>query len=175
MFELRVVRERRSGYPAPRAALPNSEAVVGAFRSHFATLDREQVLILLLDTRNRPLGFHVVSTGTLNASPIHPRELFKVAVVANAASLIVLHNHPTGDPLPSLEDYAITHRMVAAGKLLGIPVLDHIVVGDDGYFSFADAGRLEDVPEFRERTPDTACESAAAMRADFLARVQVTR
>lgn len=144
MFELRIVRERRVGYPSPRTSLPNSEAVVRSFRTHFATLDREQVVVVLMDSKHKPLGFHVVSTGTLNAALVHPRELFKAAIVANAASVIALHNHPSGDPLPSAEDYAITERLLAAGKLLGIALLDSIVVGDDGaYFSFADAGRLE--------------------------------
>lgn len=159
MYELRIVRERRGGYPSPRTSLPDSEAVVRSFRTHFSTLDREQVVAVLLDTKNKPLGFQVVSTGTLNASLIHPRELYKVAVIGNAASVIVLHNHPSGDPLPSAEDYAITHRLVAAGKLLGIPVLDHIVVGEDGaYFSFADAGRLDDIEDVRERAAETVCE-----------------
>lgn len=171
MYELRLVRERRAGYPTPRTSLPNSEAVVRAFRAHFAALDREQVLVVLLDTKNKPLGFHVVSTGTLNASLVHPRELFKIAIVASAASVIVLHNHPSGDPLPSREDYEITQRLVAAGKLLGISLVDSIVVGeDDNYFSFADAGRLEDAQEIRERAAETVCEPAPR-RVAFYARV----
>ena len=99
---------------------------------------------MVLDAKNRALGYHVASTGILNASLVHPREVFKVAILANAAALVVLHNHPSGDPLPSAEDYAITERLVAAGRLLGIRVLDHVVVGDDDYFSFADAGRLDE-------------------------------
>jgi DNA repair protein RadC len=70
--------------------------------------------------------------------------VFKVAILANAAAIVVLHNHPSGDPLPSAEDYAMTERLVAAGRILGIRVLDHVVVGDDDYFSFADAGRLDE-------------------------------
>lgn len=82
--------------------------------------------------------------GSLDASVVHPREVFKAAIVANAAALICAHNHPSGDPEPSREDRAITERLRQAGTLLGIPVLDHIVLGDGTthYFSFADAGLL---------------------------------
>ena len=149
-----------------RSTLPNAEAVVRAFRAHFEVLDREQVVVVFLDTKNKPIGFHVASVGTLNAALVHPREIFKAAIVANAASVIVLHNHTSGDPLPSVEDLAITERLAAAGKLLGIALLDSIVVGDNGsFFSFSDAGRLENTQEVRER--------AAAARGASAARVQV--
>ena len=77
MFELRVVRERRAGYPAPRSPLRDAATVAAAFREHCATLDREQFIVVLLDSKNKMLGFNVVSTGTLNASLVHPREVFK--------------------------------------------------------------------------------------------------
>lgn len=172
MYELRLVRERRSGYPAVRSSLPNAEAVARAFRAHFEVLDREQVVVLLLNTKNKPIGFHTVSIGTLNASLVHPREVFKAAIVANAAAAILLHNHPSGDPLPSVEDYAITERLLAAGKLLGIALLDSIVVGDNGsFFSFSDAGRLENAQEVRERAAGAPGASAARLR--FRANVTV--
>ena len=145
MHELRVVRERRVGYSTPRTPLRDSATVVAAFRDHFAALDREQFVVILLDGKNRVLGFNVVSVGTLNASIVHPREVFKSAIISNAAAMILVHNHPSGDPVPSAEDRAITQRLVAAGNLLGIRVLDHVVVGDDGrHFSFNDAGQLGD-------------------------------
>ena len=87
---------------------------------------------------------HICSIGTLTASIVHPREVFKVACVGNASGIIVLHNHPSGDPLPSDEDKRITGRLEEAGRVLGIPLLDHIIIGrEDGYHSFADAGALE--------------------------------
>lgn len=147
MYELRIVRERRTGYPMPRAALQNSSAVASVFHEHFGRLDREQFVILLLDAKNRSLGFHVVSTGILDASLVHPREVFKVAILANAAALIALHNHPSGDPVPSAEDRVITGRLAAAGSLLGIRVVDHLIIGEDRYFSFADAGQLDERSE----------------------------
>ena len=88
------------------------------------------------------LGFHVVSVGSLTASLVHPREVFKVAILANAAAIICCHAHPSGDPTPSAEDTAITQRLREAGELLGIGLLDHVVFGDDRYVSFADEGLL---------------------------------
>ncbi len=159
MYELRIVRERRTGYPASRGPLQNSSAVVRAFRDHFNQLDREQVVVVLLDAKNRALGYHVVSTGILNASLVHPREVFKAAILANAAALIVIHNHPSGDPVPSAEDHAITERLVSAGQLLGIAVPDHIVIGDDAAFAFSDAGLLSSKSE-----PAVAAEGDAEER-----------
>lgn len=85
------------------------------------------------------LGFHVVSVGALNVVMGHPREVFKPAILANAASVLLIHNHPSGDPEPSEEDIASTKQMIKAGELLGIPVLDHVIIGDGAYYSFADA------------------------------------
>jgi DNA repair protein RadC len=104
--------------------------------------DREHFLMLALDGKNRVVGFEIVSVGTLTASLVHPREVFKAAILTNAAAIVVAHNHPSGDPTPSAEDRAITERLKQAGELLGIAVLDHVVLGDSGYHSFADAGEL---------------------------------
>jgi DNA repair protein RadC len=99
-------------------------------------------LVVPLDTKNRVLGFHVVSVGSLGASLVHPREVFKIAILANAASVILVHNHPSGDPEPSAEDRRVTERLKEAGELVGIPVLDHVVIGDGRYVSFTDRGRF---------------------------------
>ena len=107
-----------------------------------ASLDREAFVSLLLDQKNRVTGVHVVSVGSLNASLVHPREVFKSAILGNAAALIVLHNHPSGDPTPSREDRGITRRLRTCGETLGIPVVDHVVVAADGYRSFAECGLL---------------------------------
>jgi DNA repair protein RadC len=101
--------------------------------------DREHFTVVLLDARNRVVGVNTVSIGTLTASLVHPREVFKPAILANAAAIIVAHNHPSGDPEPSNEDVAITQRLGEAGALLGIRLLDHLVLGADGAFvSLAD-------------------------------------
>jgi DNA repair protein RadC len=102
----------------------------------------EVFAILCLSTKHRVIAFHEVSRGTLDSTLVHPREVFKAALLANAAAIVVAHNHPSGDPSPTTDDVAITTRLVAAGGILGIHVLDHIVVGDGRYFSFEEAGRL---------------------------------
>ena len=105
-------------------------------------LDREAFVSILLDLKNRVLGVHVVSVGSLSASLVHPREVFKAAILTNAASLIILHNHPSGDPTPSREDREITSRLKRCGETLGIPLVDHVIVAAEGYRSFAESGLL---------------------------------
>lgn len=111
---------------------------------YLADVDREHFVAVLLDRKNQVIGLHTVSIGSLTASIVHPREVFKIAILANSAAVIFGHNHPSGDPQPSQEDRALTARLVEAGKLLGIDVIDHTVIGDgtSRYFSFADAGIL---------------------------------
>ena len=100
-------------------------------------------MLLMLNQKNRVIGIHTVSMGSLTASVVHPREVFKVAILANCASILLAHNHPSGDCQPSKEDRAITTRLVEAGRLLGISVLDHVIIGGEGrYFSFADENLL---------------------------------
>ena len=103
---------------------------------------REHVMVLLLDGRSRVLAESQVSQGTLTSSLVHPREVFRLAVRAAAAALVVVHNHPSGDPRPSEQDFKVTRRLVEAGELIGIRVVDHVVVARDGYFSFAQQGRI---------------------------------
>jgi len=107
--------------------------------------DRKQELfkVVLLDAKNTVLKEATVSEGTLTLSLVHPREVFASAVRESAAAVIFLHNHPSGDPTPSLEDRHLTDRLVEAGRLLGIPVLDHVIIGDGRYVSFADQGWLK--------------------------------
>lgn len=105
--------------------------------------EREHFLAVLLDARNHIKGVVTVSIGTLTASLVHPREVFRPAIVAGAAGVIVAHNHPSGDCTPSSEDREATRRLVKAGELIGIPVLDHVVVGaGDSYYSFREQGAL---------------------------------
>lgn len=113
---------------------------------HYAPLlsaaKKEQFHCLLLDARNRYLRGLRVSEGTLTSSLVHPREAFRAAVRESASAVIFAHNHPSGDPSPSREDMELTRRLCEAGKVLGIRVLDHVVVGSDRYYSFADEGEL---------------------------------
>jgi DNA repair protein RadC len=137
MYELKVVRERRHGYGAARR-ITDARQVYDAFRQEFEQRDREVFVAICLDGKNHILGFNVVSVGSLTAALVHPREVFKPAILANAASLILAHNHPSGDPEPSAEDRSITERLRQAGDLLGIHVLDHVVIGDGRFRSFAE-------------------------------------
>jgi DNA repair protein RadC len=111
---------------------------------HLALRDlRHEVFdILLLDAKNRLVRQVRVSVGTLTGSLVHPREVYRAAVVEGAAAVVLVHNHPSGDPTPSRDDLEVTARLVSAGDVLGIRVLDHVVVGDGRYFSMADSGEL---------------------------------
>ena len=101
-------------------------------------------MVVLLDRKNAPIGINTISIGSLTASLVHMREVFKPAILANAASFICCHNHPSSDPAPSREDRALTQRLVEAGKLLGIALVDHIILGGTSYFSFKAEGFNED-------------------------------
>jgi DNA repair protein RadC len=107
-------------------------------------LPHEEFHVLLLSTQNEVLRRIQITKGTLDASLVHPREVFRAAISEAAASVILVHNHPSGDPSPSPEDRAITRQIRAAGKIVGIDVLDHVVIGERRYVSFAEAGMLDE-------------------------------
>ena len=137
MYELKIVRERRPGY-GRASQIRTAQDVFNVFRSRCEEADREVFLVLTLDGKNRVTGFNVVAVGSLTAALVHPREIFKLALLANSAAVILVHNHPSGDPEPSAEDRAITERLKQAGDLIGIRILDHVVIGDESYRSFAE-------------------------------------
>jgi DNA repair protein RadC len=120
---------------SPRAALREL--------GDLARLRKEHFVALYLDATHRPLYRETVSVGTLTASLVHPREVFAPALERPAAALIVAHNHPSGDPAPSREDRETTRRLCEAGRILGLPVLDHLIVASRGYFSFRERGLLD--------------------------------
>lgn len=105
-----------------------------------AALRKEQFHVILLDGKNRPLKDVRVSEGTLTASLVHPREVFVPVIEESAAAIILVHNHPSGDPTPSAEDIAITRRLRDVGELMGVRVLDHVIIGHGRYVSFSDEG-----------------------------------
>ncbi|MBM4135898.1 MAG: JAB domain-containing protein [Nitrospira sp.] len=116
--------------------------VVKAIRARIQDKAKEHFKLILLNTRNKIIGISTVSIGTLNTSLVHPREVFKDAIMHNAASVVLAHNHPSGDTEPSENDLTITKRLAEAGKILGIEVLDHIIVTKAGFFSFKEKGLL---------------------------------
>ncbi len=103
-------------------------------------LKQEHFITLMLDTKNQVISKETISIGTLNSSIVHPREVFKPAIKKSVSAIILAHNHPSGDPTPSREDIEVTKRLVKAGELLGIDVLDHIIIGDSKYISFKEEG-----------------------------------
>jgi len=109
---------------------------------HLRYLDREVMRLLLLDSKHQVIATPVVSVGTLNASMVHPREIFKECIRRSAAAVIAVHNHPSGDPSPSSEDIQVTKRLFQAGEILGIDLLDHIIIGDNRFVSMKEAGFL---------------------------------
>lgn len=102
--------------------------------------DREHLVLLTLDTKNKITSINTVSIGSINTSIVHPREVFKTAILSNASSVILTHNHPSGDVTPSKEDIDITNRIKECGRILGIELLDHVIIGDDKYSSLKEKG-----------------------------------
>lgn len=129
-YRLEVVRTRIA---EPMPTVTSSRDVARRW-GHLAKLDREHLLRLDLDNRNQVIGEETVSIGTINATLVSPREVFKGAILNNAARIILLHNHPAGDPGPSSEDRSIRERLTQAGELLAIPVLDFLIIGQEGKY-----------------------------------------
>ncbi|NLP43952.1 MAG: DNA repair protein RadC [Peptococcaceae bacterium] len=128
--------------PVTRPVINSPADVADLVMEEMRVLDREHFRIMHLSTRNNVLGIIPVSVGSLNSSIVHPRECFKEAIRRNASHIILLHNHPSGDPAPSKEDIEITGRLVEGGKLLGIQVIDHVIIGDKRYVSFKERGLI---------------------------------
>lgn len=122
--------------------LRGPEDVYKYFGSEMAGLKKENFHCLCLNTRNKLIHDEIVSVGILDASIVHPREVFGPAIEFSSAGIILAHNHPSGDPEPSMADKKLTSQLVDAGKILGIDILDHVIVGKDGFFSFSKEGEL---------------------------------
>lgn len=120
----------------------NPQRVVKAIRASIQDKAREHFKLIILNSRNRVLSISTVSVGTINSNLVHPREVFKEAIRHNAASVILAHNHPSGNPEPSEEDREITGRLIEAGRIIGISVLDHVIVGKNSYYSFKEKGLM---------------------------------
>ena len=140
--ELLDALERKGSEVAPPAPIDSPRATPREL-GDMARLRKEHFVALYLDACHRPLFRETISVGTLTASLVHPREVFAPAFVRPAAAIIVAHNHPSGDPAPSREDRETTRRLQEAGRILGIPVLDHVIVASRGYFSFRERGLLD--------------------------------
>lgn len=126
-----------------RAVVTCPEDAADYAMPRFRYEDRENFAVILLNVKNHILSMPVISVGSLTASVVHPREVFKVAIQQTAASIILVHNHPSGDPTPSKEDIEITARLVQVGRVMDIPVLDHIILGNDNYISLKEKGVIK--------------------------------
>ena len=137
LCSVKLVKEKTVKYDAESLKILSPESVVGALN---IILDLQndavkKVGIIALNTKNKVVGVHIISVGSLNASIVHPREIYKSAILNNSSTIIMFHNHPSGDPTPSQEDIGITKRIFEAGKILGIELLDHLIIGEDKFVS----------------------------------------
>lgn len=140
-YRIGLIHESPS-LPIPISRYHHSSDAYRSFRSLLDNQDREHLYGLFLDTKNTLIGVHHIAIGNLTGALVHPREVFKCAILLNAHSLMLGHCHPSGDPSPSRDDIALTTRLAKAGSLLGITLLDHLIIGNDCYYSFADEGLL---------------------------------
>lgn len=142
VFEKLTIKEDLPDYLTSKTPVSSSKMVHELF-SFLGNEAKEHFLALHLDSKNKILCIDQISTGSLNASIVHPREVFKSCLLSSAAAIVLVHNHPSGEPQPSVEDKQLTTRLKEGCDLLGMRLLDHVIIGDEGrYFSFADNGLL---------------------------------
>lgn len=140
-YRVQLLRERSVSFPRGRYDGP--EDAVSLFRAYVGLADREHLVAIWLDARRHINGIHTVTVGALAQVDASPREVFKAAILASADALVLVHNHPSGDPAPTPEDVEVTERLVSVGDLVGIPVLDHVIVGDPGWISLRSSRLIE--------------------------------
>ncbi len=145
-YTISLVKEAGSVYVTAKA-LVSARLVFEVASDLFEGYDREAFYVICLDTKAKVIGINLVSLGTLSGSLVHPREVFKAAILLNASKIICAHNHPSGDPSPSAQDNELTLRIVAAGRLMGIFVLDHVICGEDNFFSYEEHGLISKYDE----------------------------
>jgi DNA repair protein RadC len=143
IYSTMLVKEKGGLYNLESKAVtsPGDAAAIINEVLHLDRMPAEHFVVMTLTTKNKVAGLHVIHKGSLNASLVHPREVYQQAILNNAASIICFHNHPSGNPQPSNEDVEITRRLVEAGKIIGIDMMDHIIIGENKYFSHKEAGR----------------------------------
>lgn len=133
---IKMVKERSETYDVRKVKDPKD--IYTLIKRFLDDADREKLYVICFDTKNQPTNISLISIGSLNSSIVHPREVFKVAILSNAASIALAHNHPSGDISPSREDILITERIKRAGEMIGINLLDHIIIGDEKFSSLKD-------------------------------------
>ena len=141
-YDIRMVRDGRVPIMEAPVIIRTPADTLPVLEAELGSKSAEVFLALAMNTKNHVIAILPVSQGSLNASIVHPRELFQRAILSNGASLILAHNHPSGDSSPSPEDIALTRRLVEAGQLLDIPILDHIILGYGNFYSFKEHGLI---------------------------------
>ena len=141
-YDIRMVRDGRVPIMEAPVIIRTPADTIPVLEAELGSKSAEVFLALAMNTKNHVIAILPVSQGSLNASIVHPRELFQRAILSNGASLILAHNHPSGDASPSPEDIALTRRLVEAGQLLDIPILDHIILGYGNFYSFKEHGLI---------------------------------
>ncbi|QSB12302.1 DNA repair protein RadC [Lysinibacillus fusiformis] len=137
-----VVLERKGSQLFEGRRVRSPEDAANIIRDFIGDSDREKFVVLCLSTKNEPTALQVVHTGSINASIVHPRDVLKVAVISNSASILVAHNHPSNDTTPSPEDIEVTKRLVEAGQILGIDVIDHLILASNSFRSLKESGYM---------------------------------
>lgn len=141
-YDIRMVRDGRVPIMEAPVIIRTPADTIPVLEAELSELAYERFIALALNTKNHVIAVLPVSSGSLNSSIVHPRELFQRAILSNCASLLLAHNHPSGDPIFSNEDLALTRRLVEAGQLLDIPILDHIILGYGKFYSFKEHGLI---------------------------------
>lgn len=135
---LEIGRRIASAKPIEKIHLSCPQDVADFLMPRLRYAAKEQFVVILLNNKNKVIGTEVVSEGSLSSSVVHPREVYAPAILHHAAAIMVAHNHPSGDPKPSIEDEEVTRQLLRSGKVLGIPMIDHVIIGDGNYYSFLD-------------------------------------
>lgn len=133
---LEIGRRIASAKPIEKIHLSCPQDVADFLMPRLRYAAKEQFVVILLNNKNKVIGTEVVSEGSLSSSIVYPREVFAPAILHHAAAIMVAHNHPSGDPKPSIEDEEVTRQLLRSGKVLGIPMIDHVIIGDGNYYSF---------------------------------------
>lgn len=138
IVRVEMIKEKNVQFTVNQIMCPKDASIIA--KEFLENCDREYLIVMSLDTKNKVNNISVVSVGSLNSSIVHPREVFKTIILSNSASFIIAHNHPSGNVEPSKEDIKITERLKECGQIMGIELLDHIIIGDESYISLKEKG-----------------------------------
>lgn len=143
IWQVHSIKMVKTEMETPQITIRTPDDCAKFLYNEIGDLDRENFCVMTLNTKNQITSFHIAHIGSLNASIVNPREVFKVAILQSANSIIVAHNHPSGNPTPSSEDIDMTKRLQHTGEIIGIPVLDHLVIGDSHFISLNEKGFMQ--------------------------------